>query len=124
MEKPVTLANNYISHYRTRRSRQRRLWTWVYAGLAVCVAIAVYGTAHADTYTYEKVPEDRCFQAREQGRLLFSLTNIDRTGNSPYIRLAEHYYMSGGYRYMHTLYVLRKSPNEVGFSCRRLRRKR
>ena len=44
----MTLANNYISHYRTRRSRQRRLWTWVYAGLAICVAMAVYGASVAN----------------------------------------------------------------------------
>jgi len=43
----MTLANNYISHYRTRKSRQRRMWTWVYAGLAICLAMAVFGTAQA-----------------------------------------------------------------------------
>ena len=48
----MTLANNYISHYRTRKSRQRRLWTWVYAGLAVFLAMVVYG-ADADEKNYK-----------------------------------------------------------------------
>jgi hypothetical protein len=93
----VTLANNYISHHRTRRSRQRRLWTWVYAGLAICVAMAVSGAVTVNAQQSTLTCND--IRAEMEIALIEYELNVDGARNyrdqaSSYLDLAREFQSS------------------------------